>query len=129
MVDDDMALEEDLGEATIVYESPDEGPVEKTVPNEHVAYFQDHWILKTDEDDQGHDIVRRIPHRRVYYVERSVEEFEQEIETLFDRVESVATSLQTKIPIGGGGGNEGRQGPSRIDIGSDDSAGSDSETR
>ena len=128
MADDDLELEEDLGEATIVYEAPDEGPVERTVPNEHVAYFQDHWILKTDEDDRGRDIVRRIPHRRVYYVERSVEEFEREIETIFDRVESVATSLQTKIPIGGGG-SERREEPSRIDAGSGDSGGSDSEAR
>lgn len=125
MVDDNLELEEDLGEATIVYEAPDEGTVEKTVPNEHVAYFQDHWIIKTDEDDQGRDIVRRIPHQRVYYVERSVEEFEEEIKTLFDRVESVATTLQTKIPIGGGG-SEQREEPSHIDVDAGDSRGSDS---
>lgn len=101
MVDEDLELEKDLGEATIVYEDPAEGTVEKTIPNEHVAYFQDHWILKTGEDDEGRDIIRRIPFRRVYYVERSVEEFEEEVKTLYDRVESVAARLQTKIPIGG----------------------------
>ncbi|WP_290809994.1 hypothetical protein [Halovivax sp.] len=117
MVDEDLELERDLGDATIVYEDPHEGTVERTVPNEHVAYFQDHWIIKTDEDDQGNDIVRRIPSRRVHYVERSVEEFEEEIKTLFDRVESVATRLQTKIPIGGGGGREERRDdPYEIDV-------------
>ena len=98
MVDEDLELEEDLGEATIVYESPDGETVEKTVPNEHVAYFQDHWIIKTDTDEQGRDIVRRIPAFRVYHVERSVEEFEEEVKTLKDRVQSVANNLRTKIP-------------------------------
>lgn len=106
MVDEDLELEEDVGEATIVYEDPDEGTVRKEVPNEHVAYFQDHWIVKTEEDERGRDIVRRIPSKRVHYVERSVEEFEEEVKTLFDRVESVATRLQTKIPIGGGDASE-----------------------
>lgn len=128
MVNDEMELEEDIGEATIVYETPDEETVEKTVPNEHTAYFQDHWIIKTDEDDQGRDTVRRIPHNRVYYVERSVEEFEQEIETLLDRVESFATSLQTKIPIGGGGNEQGEE-PTRVRVDSRDSGGSDSENQ
>ena len=126
MVDDDMELEEDIGEATIVYETPDEETVEKTVPNEHTAYFQDHWIIKTGEDDQGRDIIRRIPHQRVYYVERSVEEFEEEIGTLFDRVESLATRLQTKIPIGGGG-SEQREEPTRLSVDSSDSDGNTSE--
>ena len=121
MVDEDLELDEDLGEATIVYEDPDEGTVEKTIPNEHVAYFQDHWIMKTDEDDHGHDIVRRIPARRVHYVERSVEEFEAEVRTLFDRVESVASRLQTKIPIGGSGSEERSQTePYRINVDPDD---------
>ena len=66
-----------------------------------------------DEDDHGQDIVRRIPARRVHYVERSVEEFQQEVKTLFDRVEAVATRLQTKIPIGGDG-EEGRDEPYRM---------------
>jgi len=127
MVDDNLELEEDIGEATIVYETPDGETVEETVPNEHVAYFQDHWIVKTDEDDRGRDVVRRIPHQRVYYVERSVEEFEREIETLFDRVESFATRLQTKIPIGGDG--DRREEPTHIPIDSDDSRGSSPENR
>ncbi len=118
MVDEDLELDEDLGEATIVYEDPDEGTVTRTVPNEHIAYFQDHWLFKTDEDDHGNDIVRRIPASKVHYVERSVEAFEREVETLFDRVESMATRLQTKIPIGGGSEREshGEQDPYRIDV-------------
>ncbi|NKE37601.1 hypothetical protein GWG54_17680 [Natronococcus sp. JC468] len=108
MVDEDLELERDIGEATIVYDEPDEGTVRKTVPNEHVAYFQDHWIVKTDEDEEGHDIVRRIPAQRVHYVERSVEEFEEEVSTLVDQVQSFAADLRTKIPVGGGGPSGGR---------------------
>ncbi|OIB57171.1 hypothetical protein [Natrialba sp. SSL1] len=101
MVDEDLELERDLGEATIVYDEPDEDAIHKTVPNEHIAYFQDHWIIKTDEDDEGNDIVRRIPSRRVHYVERSVEEFQSEVQTVADQVQSFASSLRTKIPVGG----------------------------
>lgn len=89
--------EQDLGRATIAYDDPDEDTVEKTVENEHVAYFQDHWVIKTGESDQGHDIVRRIPSERVYYVERSVEEFEEEIKTLRDQVQSVTDDIRSKI--------------------------------
>ncbi|WIV68395.1 hypothetical protein [Natrialbaceae archaeon AArc-T1-2] len=114
MVDEDLELERDLGEATIVYEEPDEGTVRKTVPNEHVAYFQDHWIIKTDEDEEGNDIVRRVPARRVHYVERSVEEFEEEVSTLLDQVQSFASDLRTKIPVGGD--DERSEEPHRIDV-------------
>ena len=118
MVDEDLELERDIGEATIVYEDPDEETVRKSVPNEHIAYFQDHWIIKTDEDDQGRDIVRRIPARRVHYVERTVEEFAEEVETLVDQVQSLASDLRTKIPVGGGGSSGGgdRPEPHRIDV-------------
>ena len=108
MVDEDLELERDVGEATIVYETPDDDVVEKTIPNEHVAYFQDHWIVKTNEDEEGNDLVRRIPARRVYYVERSVEEFEEEVATLLDQVQSFASDLRTKLPIGGDGGRGDR---------------------
>ncbi|APX96195.1 hypothetical protein [Natronorubrum daqingense] len=117
MVDDDLELERDLGEATIVYDEPDEGTVNKTVPNEHIAYFQDHWIIKTDEDEEGHDIVRRIPAQRVHYVERSVEQFEEEVQTVVDQVQSFAADLRTKIPVGGGNsGEQERPEPHRISI-------------
>lgn len=97
-------VEEDLGEATIVYEDPDDGTIEKTVQNEYIAYFQDHWIIKTGEDEAGRDTVRRIPHQRVYYVERGVEEFQEEVKTLRDRVQSVADELRSRI-----GSSEGSQ--------------------
>ncbi|WP_255170634.1 hypothetical protein [Natrononativus amylolyticus] len=122
MVDEDYELEEDIGEATIVYETPDGETAEKTVPNEHVAYFQDHWIVKTGTDEQGRDIVRRIPAQRVYHVERTVDEFAEEVKTLLDRVESVASSIQTKIPLGGGGRTPDREEPHHIDISTGESA-------
>lgn len=100
MVDEDLELEHELGQATIVYESPDEETVRKTVPNEHIAYFQDHWLVKSEEDEQGNDIVRRIPSERVYYVERSVEEFEDEVKTIRNQVQSVADNLRSKLPGG-----------------------------
>ena len=90
-------VEEDLGEARIVYEDPDEGTVERNVQNEHVAYFQDHWIVRMGEDDDGNDLVRRIPTRRIHYVERSVEEFEEEIKTLRNRVQSAAEGLRSRL--------------------------------
>ena len=118
MVDEDLELERDIGEATIVYEEPDDGTVRKSVPNEHIAYFQDHWLIKTGEDDQGRDIVRRIPAQRVHYVERTVDEFAEEVETLVDQVQSLASDLRTKIPVGGGGsgGGDERPEPHRIDV-------------
>ncbi|MFC4438066.1 MULTISPECIES: hypothetical protein [Natrialbaceae] len=127
MVDEDLELERDVGEATIVYDEPDEGTVEKTVPNEHIAYFQDHWIIKTNEDEEGHDIVRRIPSKRVHYVERSVEEFEEEVQTLVDQVQSFAADLRTKIPVGSGSGENQRDDeavqPINVDIDESDDEG------
>ena len=112
-------VERDLGQATIVYEDRDGEPQEKTVQNEHIAYFQDHWIIKTGEHERGQDIVRRIPAQRVYHVERSVEQFEQEIKTIRDQVQSVADDLRSKI-MGGGGSSGGRRtgGRSRMGGGS-----------
>jgi hypothetical protein len=111
-------VEEDLGEATIVYEAPDGETVEQNVQNEHVAYFQDHWILKTGEDDEGRDLIRRIPSERVYHVERTVEEFEKEVETLRDQVQSVADDLRSRFLGGDEGGRSDREsgGSERIDI-------------
>ncbi|WP_101295352.1 hypothetical protein [Halegenticoccus soli] len=111
-------VEEDLGQATIAYEDPDDGTVERTVQNEHVAYFQDHWIVKTGEDEQGRDLVRRIPYQRVYYVERSVEAFEEEVKTLRDQVQSVADGLRSKLL--GGGESRGESDVQRIDVESGD---------
>ena len=90
-------VDPELGEAVIVYEDPEEGTVERTVQNERIAYFQDHWIVKLDEDGAGNDIVRRIPLQRVHYVERSVEEFESEVSTLRNQVESVARDIGSTL--------------------------------
>lgn len=49
MVDED--LEYELGQATTVYDDPGEGAVRKSVSNEHVAHFQDHWMVKVAEDE------------------------------------------------------------------------------
>ncbi|WP_255197105.1 hypothetical protein [Halorarius litoreus] len=105
-------VDEDFGTATIVYEDPYDGTVERTVENEHIAYFQDHWILKVDESD-GHDVVRRIPYERVHYVERSVDEFREEVGTLTNQVESFADDLRETLF---GGPEQRDDGPTRIDV-------------
>ena len=89
-------VDENLGDATIVYEDPEEGTVERTVENEHIAYFQDHWIVRMEERDDG-DVVRRIPKERVHYVERTVEEFREEVSTLRNQVESFADDLRERV--------------------------------
>jgi len=108
-------VERELGHATIVYEDPEDGTVERTVENEHVAYFQDHWLVKTDEHDADHDVVRRIPASRVYYVERSVDEFEEEMKTLRDQVQSVADDVRSKL-FGGGEAARDESEVYRIDV-------------
>jgi hypothetical protein len=100
-------MDEELGTATIVYEHPDEGTVERSLENENVAYFQDHWILKIDERD-GEDVVRRIPAERVYYVDRTVEAFEDEVATLRNQVESFADDLRETL-LGGGTDDDGNE--------------------
>ncbi|WP_135830392.1 hypothetical protein [Halorussus halobius] len=119
-------VEQDLGEATIAYEGPDGETVEENVENEHVAYFQDHWMLRTGEDEQGRDRVRRIPSERVFYVERTVEEFEREVETVRDQVQSVAEDLRSKL-LGGERGpdadDEDDPEVYRIDVESGESVG------
>jgi hypothetical protein len=102
----DPEFEEDVGRATIVYEDPAEGTVERTVANEHIAYFQDHWMIKIEEDEQGRDRVRRVPAYKVHYVERTVDEFAEEVGTLKGEIGSVASDLQEKLPIGGEGDSD-----------------------
>jgi hypothetical protein len=92
-------VEREFGEATVVYDDPDEDePGELTVQNEYVVYFQDHWLVRTGEDEAGNDTVRRIPSQRVYYVEREVEKFEEEAATLRDQFESLARDVRDKLP-------------------------------
>jgi hypothetical protein len=100
-----------LGTATIVYEDPSDGTVERSVPNEQIAYFQDHWILKYGEDEAGNDVVRRIPVERVHYVERTVGEFSDEVGTLRTQVESFADDLRSRLLGGGDSGDEGGAEP------------------
>jgi len=125
MIEDETDKIDDVGQATIVYEGPGEDPVERTVDNDHVAYFQDHWIVKVDEeaepadDDAGpsrsdRDTVRRIPARRVYYVERSVEEFEEEVKTLKDQVRSITEDIRSRFL--GSESDAGDREPQRIEV-------------
>jgi hypothetical protein len=107
-------VQPDRGEAVIVYDAPDEERIERTVANERIAYFQDHWILKLDEDEAGNDIVRRIPLQRVHYVDRSVEAFEDEVNTLRTQIQSFANDIQSTL-FGGDEETE-RAEPYRIDI-------------
>ena len=82
-IDPDTETETDreLGTATIVYETPTGSDERATVDNEHIAYFQDHWLFAYGTDEDGNDIVRRVPHQRVHYVERTVEELEETFES------------------------------------------------
>ena len=116
MSSETLELDRDIGQATIVYEHPEEGTTEMTVENEQIAYFQDHWTVKAGEDDEGNDVVRRIPKERVHHVDRSVEEFEEEIKTIRNQVQSFAEDIRTKLPIGGRDEEDG--GP--MDEGDDD---------
>ncbi|WP_227354958.1 hypothetical protein [Haladaptatus salinisoli] len=70
----------DIGTATIVYDDPDEGTTEREVENDDIVYFDDHWLVKVDETDEGDDVVRRIPRERVHHVERSIDELEKKVQ-------------------------------------------------
>jgi hypothetical protein len=82
----------ELGRATIVFDDPDGEKTSREVDNEHIVYFQDHWQLKIGTDEQGNDVVRRIPRQRVHYVERSVEEFQ-------DRVDAMINEARQRLPF------------------------------
>ncbi|WP_458188390.1 hypothetical protein [Haladaptatus sp. NG-WS-4] len=70
----------DVGTATIVYDDPDDGTIEREIENEDVVYFDDHWLIKVGENDEGDDVVRRIPRERVHYVQRSIDELEKKVQ-------------------------------------------------
>jgi hypothetical protein len=86
----------ELGKATIVFDDPDGDTTKRTVDNEHIVYFQDHWQLKTGTDADGNDVIRRIPRQRVHYVERSVEEFQDRVDAMLDQARK---RLPIEIPI------------------------------
>lgn len=96
-----------LGQATIVYEDPDEGTTELTVDDEHLVYTRDHWAVRIGTDDEGNDLMRQIPRGRVYYVDRDVEHFEDRVATVRTRVESMARDLRERIPVDVGEGSTG----------------------
>ena len=83
MADFDTDTETDLeaGKATIVYETATDDLERATVDNDRIAYFQDHWLFAYGTNENGDDVVRRVPKERVRYVERTVEEIEETFET------------------------------------------------
>ena len=97
---EDGVTEREVGQATIVYEDPDGERAEKRVENDGIAYFQDHWIVRAGRTEDGHDRVRRIPSHRVYYVERDVEEFKQEVRSLRNQVQSLANEVRERLSSG-----------------------------
>ena len=99
----------ELGQATIVYEDPAEGVIEDTVDNEAIVYARDHWMVRTDTDGDGNDLMKQIPKERVHRVDRSVEEFEDQAGTVRRRVESLASDLRERIPVGVGNGGRREQ--------------------
>lgn len=101
----------ELGQATIVYEDPEEGMIEETVDNESLVYVRDHWAVKTGTDEDGNDLMRQIPRERVYYVERDVQRFEDEAATVRSRVESVARDIRERLPVDVGEGGRRREAP------------------
>ncbi|RDI72362.1 hypothetical protein [Halopelagius longus] len=122
--DDTPEIPVETGKATIVYEHPEEGKKEVTVSNEQVVYAQDHWAFMSGTDEEGNDLVRRVPRDRVHYVERNVQKFEEEVRTVRHRVESLANEVRQKLPVNAsGGGREAEQGqsePHRIEVEDDD---------
>lgn len=102
----------ELGQATIVYDHPEEGQTEVTVDNEQIVYARDHWMVVTGVDDEGDDRMQQIPRDRVHYVERDAEQFEEQARTVRHRVESIARDLGQKLPVnvGEGGRSERSSG-------------------
>ncbi len=104
----------ELGQATIIYEGPDEEIIETTVDNEEIVYARDHWMVRTGTDEDGNDLMKQIPKERVHRVDRTVEKFEDQAGTVRRRVESLASDLRERIPVdvGDGGRRETMQSES-----------------
>lgn len=104
----------ELGKATIIYEDRDGETVEETVDNEQLVYARDHWMVKSGTDDEGNDLMSQIPRSRVVRVDRNVQQFEDQAQTVRHRVESFADDLRQKLPVdvgdGLGGGPRQRSG-------------------
>lgn len=114
----------ELGQATIVYDHPEEGQADLTVDNEQIVYARDHWMVVTGTDEEGNDLMKQIPRDRVHHVERNVERFEEEARTVRHRVESIARDLRQKLPIdvgeragrGRGGGSSTGGEPVTVEV-------------
>jgi len=102
-----------LGQATISYEGPEGGIIEQTVDNEEIVYARDHWMVRTGTDDEDNDLMKQIPRDRVHRVDRSVEKFEEEAQTVRRRVESIASDLRERLPMDVGG--DGQQKRTRTE--------------
>ena len=103
-----------LGHATIVYEDPEDGVVSETVDNEEIVYARDHWLVRTGTDDEGNDLMMELPRERVHRVDRSVEAFEQQAQTVRRRVGSIASELREKLPVDTGV-EQGKPAPEESD--------------
>ncbi|MDS0281322.1 hypothetical protein [Haloarcula onubensis] len=110
----------ELGQATIVYEDPDEGIVEETVDNEEMVYAYDHWNIRSGTDADGNDLMKQIPKERVHRVDRNVEKFEDQAGSVRRRVESLASDLRERIPVNVGDG--GRRETMRPETGQEEEA-------
>lgn len=110
----------ELGQASIVYEDPDDGVVERTVDNEKIVYVRDHWMVRTGTDEDGNDLMIQIPRDRVHRVDRTVEKFEDQAGTVRRRVESLASDLRERIPVDVGDG--GRRETMRPEAGQEEEA-------
>lgn len=133
--DDAAEIPVEMGKATIVYEDPEEGKREVTVSNEQIVYAQDHWAFMSGTDEEGNDLVRRVPRDKVHYVERNVQKFEDEVKTVRHRVESLANEVRQKLPVNTGDGErQSRKAapePQRIEVeenGDDDGDGDGDDT-
>lgn len=96
MVDIDTDTESDLelGKASIVYETATGDLERATVDNDRIAYFQDHWLFAYGTDEDGNNVVRRVPKERVRYVERSVEEIEETFESGIEKAKGKIEELR-----------------------------------
>ncbi|MBZ6495980.1 hypothetical protein [Natrinema longum] len=93
-IDTDTETEPELGTATIVYELPGEDVERVTVDNDRIAYFQDHWLFAYGTDEDGNDVVRRVPKARVHFVERSVEEVTETFESGLEKAKAKLEELR-----------------------------------
>lgn len=91
----------ELGQATIIYEDPEEGVTRQTLDNEQIVYVRDHWTIKAGTDEEGNDLMHQIPKGRVHRVERNVERFEEEASTIRHRLQTLASEVGEKLPVGG----------------------------